>query len=618
MYQTIFLYLVVILVYSARPSPPPEMISPLPDLALLLGLLTAFYSFVRWRCRRLAARGRGLGDQLLPVLYDRLQLEFQLGAVAVFITLIYGADLGSLIGRLPLIGRSEGLNTLFGLALFFLLQIIAWSESHRCFSDRILLIQPRSAYLRGRLRFALGLIAPWIVILLLSDLAGWWLPETARKTLTGPVGEISVFLVFLLVLTILAPPLLVWLWRCRPLPAAPLREAIAALCRRERIGYREIMLWTPFEGRMATAAVIGAFPFSRYLLLTPDLLRLLDPEEVIAVMSHELGHVRYRHLYYFLFFFLCFFAFNFLYYDLGQAWLLTTTPALKLLESPGATPEIFLSLLEIVPLLLLYLIFFRFVFGFFLRNFERQADLAALEIPGLGRHLVAAFEKLGWLLGRAGEKPNWHHYNIPQRIAFLKAALADPEVARAHHRRLRRALLAFLAIFFLLLGPGIYWQQSGLTEKLHCRYLTRRLERLIKREPRRAELYLALGSLQTECGNEIKAVANLEQALRLMPDNPEALNNLAWLLLTCRNNRLRDYPRALSLARRAAELKPEAYILDTLAEARWRNGDAAAAAALEEEILEKIPADGRTDYYRRQLQKFRRPPADQPPPGPGR
>ena len=618
MYQTIFLYLVVILVYSARPSPPEAMVTPLPDLALVLGLLIAFYSYVRWRCRKLAARGRILGDQQLPVLYDRLQLEFQIGAVAVFITMIYGADLGSLIGRLPLLGHSEGLNTLVGLALFFLLQTIAWGESHRCFSDRILLLQPRTAYLKGRLRFALGLIAPWIVILLLSDLAGWWLPESAQQMLLGPIGQVTVFLVFLLVLTVLAPPLLVWLWRCKPLPESHLRDAIAELCRRQKIGYREIMLWTPFEGRMATAAVIGAFPFSRYLLLTPDLLRLLDPDEVIAVMSHELGHVRYRHLFYFLFFFLTFFVFNFLYYDLGQAWLLTTTPALKLLESPGTTPEIFLSLLEIVPLLLLYLVFFRFIFGFFLRNFERQADLAALEIPGLGPRLVTAFEKLGWLLGQAGEKPNWHHYNIPQRIDFLRRALADRRVAAAHHRRLKKAIFVYCAVFAVLLGPGIYWQQTGLAEKLHSRYFIRRLERLVQKEPQRADLYLALGSLQIETGAEGAAIANLEKALELKPDNPEALNNLAWLLLTCREPARRNYPRALELARRAARLKPEAYILDTLAEACWRNGDRDAAIAWERKILKTLPTGEKAAYYRSQLRKFtRRPEPPKAPESPG-
>jgi tetratricopeptide (TPR) repeat protein len=365
------------------------------------------------------------------------------------------------------------------------------------------------------------------------------------------------------------------------------------------------MLWQPFEGRMATAAVIGAFPWSRYLVVTPDLLRLLDGREVMAVMSHELGHVRYRHLLYFLIFFLTFFVLNFLYYDLGTAWLLTTRPALWLLERSGSTPEIFLSLLEIVPLLCGYLIFFRYVFGWFLRNFERQADLACLELPGLAPFLVSAFTKLGWLLGPAGEKPNWHHYNIPQRVAFLKAAIAEPRIARRHHHKLKKALLLYLAGFTLLTLPGIVWQQNGLAERLHQRYLCRRLEHLLVEHPGRGDLHLLLGSLYQENGKELEAFQHLEQARTQLPNHPEVLNNLAWLLLTAQEPALRNYPRALELARRAAKLKPKPYILDTLAEACWRNHDAAAAVTYEEEALRLLPPKADRSHYLKQLEKFK-------------
>ncbi len=608
MYQTIIFYLIVILVYTARPERPPELVDPLANLLLIAALFLAFGWFARHRCRKLVRSFPVHDDGRLPLLYDRLQFQLQVAAIVVFAGMVYGADLGALIGYLPLIGRSEGLNCLVGLTVFFLLEIRVWAELHKAFAERIVLLNPRSAFIRGRLRFALGLIAPWLVILLLADAAGALLPARLDHLFSQPLGEGAVFLVFLLVLVIAAPPLLVHLWRCRRMPDSPLRAAIEKLCRHQKVGYREIMLWTPFEGRMATAAVIGAFPFSRYLLLTPDLLRLLDGEEVIAVMSHELGHVRYRHLLYFLLFFVTFFIFNYLYYDLAVAWLLTTGPAIRLLESGGNTPKIFLSLLETVPLLLLYLVFFRYVFGFFLRNFERQADLACLELPGLAWRLVSAFEKLGWLLGAAGEKPNWHHYNIPQRIAFLKAAISNPDVAHHHHRQLKKAILAYLLIFTLISIPGIGWQRSGLAEKLHCRYLCQRLERLAREKPDTAAIELALGSLHIECGNEEKAYLHLDRALALDPANPETLNNLAWLLLTAKKTSLRDYPRALELAGKAAALSPSPHILDTLAEARWRAGDCEAALELERRALEKLPRGEKREHYLEQLKKFTQPP----------
>ncbi len=606
MYQTIIIYLVVILVYSARPERPPELCNPLSSLLLACGLLALYALLIRRRSRA-GARRAGFGAEA-GELFDRLQFQFQLASLVTFSLLVFGADLGSLLGRLPLVGSSEALSTLLALGLFGLLQALAWRELHRDFSSRIELQQPCAAYIRSRLRFGLGLIAPWIFILLLSDLASLWLPAGMVAKLEQPAAQIVIFIAFLLFMTAIAPPLLVHLWRCRRLPDSPLREAIVALCRRQRVGCREIMLWQPFEGRMATAAVIGAFPWSRYLVVTPDLLRLLDGREVLAVMSHELGHVRYRHLLYFLLFFLTFFVFNFLYYDLGTAWLLTTGPALKLLESSGGTPEIFLSLLEIVPLLLGYLLFFRYIFGWFLRNFERQADLASLELPGLAPGLVSAFTKLGWLLGPAGEKPNWHHYNIPERIAFLRAAIADPGIARRHHRRIKKGLLIYLLLCILLCLPGLHWRRNGLARKLHYRYLCQRLEHLLEERPGNGRLHLALGSLYLECGQELPAFQHLEQALVHRPRDPEALNNLAWLLLTAKEEALRDYPRALELARRAARYKAAPHILDTLAEACWRARRAAEAIAIEQQALEKLPPGSNRDHYRKQLEKFRREP----------
>ncbi|MEA3333850.1 MAG: M48 family metallopeptidase, partial [Pseudomonadota bacterium] len=521
MYQTFIFYIIVILIYTARPERSQELLQVNHCLPLILALTIIFFWLVRKRCQRLSQKGRHVSDDQLPIIYDRLQMQLQIGALIVFSGMVYGADLGAMIELLPLVKRSEGLNNLLGLGVFFLLQIIIWQESHRYFAERILLIRPCRDYIKARLRFALGLVVPWLSILFIIDIFSIFLPQAMQQALSHPLGEIVLFVLFLLILTTAAPPLLIHLWQCKKLPESPLRQAIVELCRQQRVGYRDIMLWPPFEGRMATAAVVGAFPFSRYLLITPDLMRLLNSNEIIAVMSHELGHVRYRHLLFFLVFFLTFFFFNYLYFDLGIAWLATTAPINALINSEIGGQEIFFSLLEMLPLLLLYLIFFRYVFGFFLRNFERQADLASLDLPGLGPFLVSAFEKLGYLLGQAGEKPNWHHFNIPQRISFLKAALVNPQIAKNHHQRLKKCLLIYLVVFLLILLPGIYWQQTGTAQQLNYRYLSQRLEHLVQEKPLEAELWFALSSLYIEIGQEKKALAALYQTRELNPKDPE-------------------------------------------------------------------------------------------------
>ena len=139
MYQTFIFYIIVILIYTARPERPQELLQVSHCLLLILALFLLFYWIIRKRCRRLQSN-RSLSDDRLPGLYDRLQMQLQIGAIIVFSGMVYGADLGALIELLPLVKRSEGLNNLLGLGVFFLLQIIIWSESHRYFAERILLI----------------------------------------------------------------------------------------------------------------------------------------------------------------------------------------------------------------------------------------------------------------------------------------------------------------------------------------------------------------------------------------------------------------------------------------------------------------------------------------------
>ena len=70
-------------------------------------------------------------------------------------------------------------------------------------------------------------------------------------------------------------------------------------------------------------------------------------------------------------------------------------------------------------------------------------------------------------------------------------------------------------------------------------------------------------------------------AWRLQPDNPQLLNNYAWLLATCPDQRLRDAPRAVALARQACELAKyeKTVYLGTLAAAQAGAGNFADAIA---------------------------------------
>ena len=93
-----------------------------------------------------------------------------------------------------------------------------------------------------------------------------------------------------------------------------------------------------------------------------------------------------------------------------------------------------------------------------------------------------------------------------------------------------------------------------------------------------------------------------EQSILLKPDNPKALNNLAWLLATCKDESFRRPQRALTLAQKAAELEEAPHILDTLAESYYVNGKFEAAVAIELRALDLATID--RAYYQKQLKKF--------------
>lgn len=76
-------------------------------------------------------------------------------------------------------------------------------------------------------------------------------------------------------------------------------------------------------------------------------------------------------------------------------------------------------------------------------------------------------------------------------------------------------------------------------------------------------------------GDHAAAIADLEAALALKPDDSGVLNNLAWLLATSPDDDIRDGARAVELARKACEATEwrQAHIVSTLAAGYAEQGD---------------------------------------------
>lgn len=271
--------------------------------------------------------------------------------------------------------------------------------------------------------------------------------QAADTSLWGTMASLGVSLLCLAMVALFLPPLLIALWGCVPLEESPLLTDLENLCRRAHFTHGGMKRWSLMDAS-PTAAIVGVVPRFRYLLFTRSLLERLSHEEVVAVLSHEMGHSKHRHLLLYPFILLGALTLAFLIFSL-------TLPALDdllTLSLPRNEISLWTALLSLSLFLLFSLFFglyFRFVFGFFSRLFERQADLNvfALDIPP--QDLISALDHLGALTGHSHQVPNWHHYSLQQRMAFLQKAQADPEAIARHHRRVRRALKCYFALLIL-------------------------------------------------------------------------------------------------------------------------------------------------------------------------
>ena len=112
-----------------------------------------------------------------------------------------------------------------------------------------------------------------------------------------------------------------------------------------------------------------------------------------------------------------------------------------------------------------------------------------------------------------------------------------------------------------------------------------------------AELYVSKARSCIDYGRNGEAKKSLEQALRLQPNDPSTLNDLAWLLATSRDNRIRDGRKAVNLAQRACKLSEwkNAFSIDTLAAAFATAGHFSDAVKYQQLAISRLePADRKT------------------------
>ncbi|MBW2660239.1 MAG: M48 family metalloprotease, partial [Deltaproteobacteria bacterium] len=592
MYNNLIIFLVAIFLFS---------VDSVPDAPLFSSWQSGlFFLFLLFSFDRIARRLFKRAETAMSAGYFSTEKQLSIAALCFFAATLYLCDLKYYLVMLPIGGVMPALVNVVGLMFFALYLALMWRAGRKNYEYIFGRKHSTASFILSNLKVNLPIVLPWVVLSLLYDLVAL-VPSPGLQQLFGSEwGDLLFFAVFLVLVLLFFPPLVRRLWGCKKFPEGDLKDFLDGVCARQ--GFKtEYYLWPLFEGRVLTAGVVGIVPGLRYILITPALLETLSRAELEAVMAHEIGHVKKRHL---LLYVLLIAGFSLLAGMVAEPllYLLLSLDFLNtLVIEYGVAVENILTMVGAVPLLVFMVVYFRYVFGYFIRNFERQADLYTLSAIGNGRAMVSAFEKIALLSGNIRDQPNWHHFGIGERIDCLELAEKEPDRVERHNRKVRYSLLTYIVVVVVTAFLVRQVPTEDLARQYHENFAEAVLLQKVKQEPDRAIWQRLIGDLMLTRNMESRALQAYEKAYSMEPVNPEIMNNLAWLLLTSEDLSLRDPLKALTLARGAAILQPKGYIFDTLATAFWANGLIEEAVRTEKQA---IRADfGQKRFYQARIVK---------------
>jgi Zn-dependent protease with chaperone function len=273
--------------------------------------------------------------------------------------------------------------------------------------------------------YLLMVLIPIAIVVLIKDL--WPLLSQLSPAFAGLVA-VSAIIAMLLVM-----PLLVRLmWTNRPITEIEGRESLLQLCKNHGLAVKDIHVWDT-NHQIVNALVAGLVPRFRILMVSDLLLHSFPQHELQAILRHEAGHIRLRHL------------------QTRIGFILLPALAMLAIEmDPNQTFNNWAADFGITTSagLLLGLVFFAYVIivtTWLSRNMEFEADLYAIgafqknnsEIQTAQNASVMADA----LLRFAEQNPDQFsrrsitHPSLMERIEMIKKANNSTKVARDFQRR---------------------------------------------------------------------------------------------------------------------------------------------------------------------------------------
>lgn len=248
-------------------------------------------------------------------------------------------------------------------------------------------------------------------------------------------------LMFMSLLLLFLPPVLLFFWRCKPLKDANILSNLQHVCSLAKFKHGGFKIWTVLN-HTPTAAIIGILSKFRYVMFTKAILKALPVNALEAVLAHEIGHSKRRHL----------LKLPFVLLGMGvlATWVLfflgsRISSGIATLEK--LYPSAYWYEAEVALLFLLSAFtaafYIRYVFGYFSRMYEKEADLYGLEIGLPASGMIDALETIAVETGNSHERPSWHHDSLGNRIRYIQRAEQNPKVIAKLHQKATLSLIGY-------------------------------------------------------------------------------------------------------------------------------------------------------------------------------
>lgn len=603
MFSNLLYFLIVLVIYSTS-----ELFKPSETLAnntqiLNFFLISAAFAAI---CHLSFKRIETIADQNSNNTLDHL-IQNRINRLSVLALFIYAVNLyifkiNLIFSGIRLFDLVPTFKAVVCIGVYLLYLIIIWNAAYPVQTRSYITPVSKKSYIISNISFSLPALFPWFCLSLAADILDLVPWPVFRNFIKSPVGEMSYMFLFVIAIAVFGPVFIKKVWNCKPMGKGYKRSRIESTCSRAGLSYSDILTWDLFGGNMMTAGIMGFIGRFRYLLITPALINALNDEELDTVILHEIGHVRRHHMIFYLLFFMGFMAITFVFFEPVILLLYLPESIYKMFSSIAIERSTTHSVLITLTLIVSFILYFRFIFGFYMRNFERQADLHVYQFIQDASALISTFYKIAAYSRQSLDKPNWHHFSIGQRIDFLERCEKKPALIHSHHKKIKKMVLIYLLTTTILISLG-FSLRSGPGKDLFETYLAEAvLLNHLDVDPSNSDLYTLVGDHYYSRSNYEQAIVAYENVLRIDPENVHALNNLSWLLSTCPQESFRNLNKALEYATKALELKKEPYILDTYAEALFGNNDVDGAIAAAREAL--ALSKEKKDYYENQVKRF--------------